>query len=92
MSKKSLTTIIVILLVLVAALALNPSAEKHRNAIRDAISEKYPIAGMLGIGTLASFASNYHSYGVFSYTSENDRVISFGAFGVVHVIRRSREE
>lgn len=92
MSKKTLSVIIVVLLLVVAALALNPSAAQHRDAIREAIADQSPIAGMLGLGTLASFAVNYHSNGVFSYTKADDRVISIGAFGVVHVIRRDTQE
>jgi len=92
MSKKILSAIIAVLLLVIAAFALNPSAAQHRNAIRDAVADQSPIAGMLGLGALVSLATDYHSAGVFSYTKADDRVISIGAFGLVHVIRRSTQE
>lgn len=70
-----------------AALAflLNPSADRHRAAIKSAVAERSPLAGALGIGALASFTSTYHSWGVASYTTIGDRTVSIGAFGIVHV-------
>ena len=69
-----------------AAFALNPSAERHRSEIKATIAERSPLAGFLGIGSLAAFASNYHSVGVGSYTSIRDKTISVGFLGVVFVI------
>ena len=69
----------------VLAVGLNPSAEQHRAKIRDVINERSPIAGALGIGSLAAFTSMYHSWGVASYTAVNGRIISVGAFGMVFV-------
>ena len=42
-------------LALVVALAFvtNPSADRHRNAIKAAVAERSPVAGALGIGALA---------------------------------------
>jgi hypothetical protein len=87
MSKKALTGIIIFLLGLVLALALNPSGERHRQAIRDAEADRSPIAGALGLGALKSLVVEYHSLGIASYTSMDDRVISVGAMGLVHVTR-----
>jgi hypothetical protein len=42
-------------------------------------------AVILGIGHLTSFASRYHSLGVASYTTVNDKLTSVGAFGIVFV-------
>lgn len=75
----------VLALFLVLAFILNPSAEKHRAAIKDTTAERSPIAGAFGLGALTAFASTYHSWGVLSYTTENDRVLSVGALGVVYV-------
>ena len=74
-------------LALVVALAFvtNPSADRHRNAIKAAVAERSPVAGALGIGALAAFTSTYHSWGVASTTTVNDRTITIGAFGLVHV-------
>lgn len=73
------------LLLAVLAFALNPSPERHREKIREAIGQRSPIAGALGLGSLAAFASNYHSLGVASYTKAGDKTLSWGAFGMVFV-------
>lgn len=67
------------------AFILNPSAEKHRTAIKEAAAERSPIAGALGIGAITAFASTYQSWGVLSYTTANGRVLSVGALGVIYV-------
>jgi len=86
---RALTSAIVTAAVFVAAIALNPSAEKHRDKIKQATSERSPIAGALGLGHLAAFVSNYHSIGVASYTTANGKTLSWGAFGVVFVAESS---
>jgi hypothetical protein len=72
-------------LVLALAFVLNPSAQKHREAIRAAVKDRSPLAGALGVGALTAFTSTYQSWGVCSFTTVNDRTISIGAFGLVHV-------
>ncbi len=69
-----------------AAFALNPSAEKHRNQIKASVAERSPLAGILGVGALTAFASNYHSLGVASYTSIQEKTVSFGFLGMVFVL------
>lgn len=73
------------LVVVALASWLNPTPEQHREEIRRAIAERSPVAGMLGLGALTAFTSNYHPLGVASYTTVNGRVVSVGAFGVVFV-------
>jgi hypothetical protein len=85
MQKPLYVAIIGVLSVLVLALALNPSPEQHRAKIKAVIAERSPISGALGIGSLTAFASTYHSLGVASYTTANDKTVSVGAFGVVVV-------
>ena len=85
MQESRYVAVIAVLSVLVLALALNPSAEQHRTQIKAAIAERSPIAGALGIGSLTAFTSTYHSLGVASYTTANDKTVSVGAFGVVVV-------
>jgi hypothetical protein len=68
--------------VFVAAIALNPPLARGRSS-RPA--ERSPIAGALGLGALTAFVSTYHSWGVASYTTANDQVLSVGAFGMVFV-------
>lgn len=73
--------------ILVAAAALlNPSAEQHRARVKAVVAERSPLAAVLRLGDLAAFVSHYHSLGVASYTTVDDRVLSVGAFGVVVVL------
>ncbi|MBI3149586.1 MAG: hypothetical protein HYZ17_13840 [Betaproteobacteria bacterium] len=74
-------------LLLAFSFLLNPSAEKHRTAIKEATAERSPIAGALGIGAITAFASTYQSWGVLSYTTANDRVRSVGALGIIYVLQ-----
>ncbi|WP_265942407.1 hypothetical protein [Dechloromonas sp. A34] len=76
---------IVAAITIVLAVVLNPSPEKHREKIREAIAERSQLERVLGIGHLTSFASRYHSFGVGSYTTVNEKLTSVGAFGLVFV-------
>jgi hypothetical protein len=87
MRTKSLITPVLIGATLLLAAALNPSPERHRDRIREAIGQRSPIARALGVGTLTAFASNYHSLGVASYTTAADRTVSVGALGMVFVLQ-----
>lgn len=86
MSKKFLTTAAVLAGVLLLAVVLNPSPERHRQRIREAIGERSQVAQVFGLGALAAFASNYHSVGVASYTTAGDRTLSVGFLGMVFVL------
>ena len=72
--------------VLAFAFVLNPSPEHHRTKIKETISEHNPIAGTLGVGSLAALASTYHSLGVASYTTAGERTLSVGVLGLVFVL------
>ncbi len=72
--------------IVLAAIALNPSAQRHRDQIKASVAERSPLAGILGVGALTAFASNYHSVGVASYTSIQDKTVSFGLLGMVFVL------
>jgi hypothetical protein len=82
---KSMKTLIAVAIAIALAFALNPSAEEHRNKIKTAIAERSQLERVLGIGQLTSFVSTYHSLGVASYTTVNEKVTSIGAFGMVFV-------
>lgn len=82
---KSMKTLIAVAIAIALAFALNPSAEKHRDKIKTAIAERSQIERILGIGQLTSFVSTYHSLGVASYTTVNEKVTSIGVFGMVFV-------
>jgi len=82
---KSMKTLIAVAIAIALAFALNPSAEKHRDKIKTAIAERSQVERILGIGQLTSFVSQYHSLGVASYTTVNEKVTSIGVFGLVFV-------
>lgn len=84
-TKSRITPIAIVVAVLALAFALNPSAERHRSKIKQAVGERSPIQRVLGLGALAAFASNYHSLGLASYTTAGERTLSVGAFGMVFV-------
>jgi len=86
MRNKSLTLAAGLVAVLLLAVALNPSPERHRARIKDAIGERSRVARVLGMGALAAFASSYHSLGVASYTTAGDRTLSVGVLGMVFVL------
>ena len=87
MSKKFLTYLLAGAVLLALAFALNPSAEQHRAKIKASIAERSPIAGALGVGAIAAFASTYHPLGVASYTTVGEHTVSWGAFGMVFFVQ-----
>jgi hypothetical protein len=72
--------------VLALAFILNPLPDRHRQKIREATAQRSPVARVLGLGSLAAFASSYHSLGVASYTTAGERTLSVGALGMVFVL------
>lgn len=86
MAKKTgIVPLLVAAVVVLAAVVLNPSPERHRAKIKETLGERSPVARVLGLGSLAAFASSYHSLGVASYTKAGDKTLSVGAFGLVFV-------
>ena len=86
MKTKLIPTIVVLAALLLLAAVLNPSPERHRARIKEVVGERSPVARVFGVGSLAAFASSYHSVGVASYTTAGDRTLSVGVFGVVFVM------
>lgn len=84
MSKATIISIVAAVL-LALAFVLNPSPERHREKIKQVIAERSQLERVLGIGQLTSFASRYHSFGIGSYTTVNEKVTSVGVFGMVFV-------
>ncbi|MBI2278247.1 MAG: hypothetical protein HYU74_12905 [Dechloromonas sp.] len=80
------TPIVVAAVTIALAAVLNPSPEKHREKIKEAIAARSQLERVLGIGQLTSFVSRYHSFGVGSYTTVDDKVTSIGAFGMVFFV------
>jgi hypothetical protein len=85
MPKPTISALVSIAAVIVLAFVLNPSPDKHREKIKEVVAERSQLERLLGIGQLTSFASRYHSFGVASYTTVNDKTTSVGAFGMVFV-------
>lgn len=86
MQKKPYVFALIVAVAVVLAFVLNPSPEKHRAKIKEAIAERSPLAGMLGVGVLTAFVSSYHSVGVASYTVVDERVVTIGAYGIVFLV------
>ena len=84
-SRSPLVPIVVTAAIVAAAFVFNPSPDRHRLKVREAMAERSTIARVLSLGSLAAFASTYHSLGVASYTKVGDRVLSVGFMGYVHV-------
>lgn len=87
MAHKALVSAVVAAAVTAAAFLLNPSPEQHRARIREAIAQRSPLAGALGLGALTAFTSTYHPLGIASYTTVNDRTVSIGVLGMVFVLQ-----
>ncbi|MBC5768151.1 hypothetical protein [Ramlibacter albus] len=85
MTRKLVITLAALVFLLVLAFVLNPSPERHRAKLKETIAQRSPLAGALGVGQLAAFASNYHSYGVASTTTVGERTMTFGTMGMVFV-------
>ena len=86
MRRKPLALAAILVAAVLLAVALNPSPERHRARIKESVGQRSPVARTFGVGSLAAFASSYHSLGVASYTTAGDRTLSVGAFGLVFVL------
>lgn len=73
-----------------AAALLNPTPDQHRAKIKQAVAERNRLAALLHLGDLAALVSNYHSLGLASYTTVNDKVLSVGALGFVYLPKPAR--
>lgn len=82
---------LVLAIVVAAAALLNPSADAHRERIKQAVAERSQLAALLRLGDLAAFVSEYHSLGLASYTTSRERVLTVGALGVVVVLEPSEQ-
>jgi len=77
--------LLAVALVLALAVIFNPSPERHRERIKQVVSERNAANKIFGMGLLAAFASKYHNFYFGSYTTVDDKVQSVGLFGVVFV-------
>jgi len=80
-----LKAVLIILATVVLGSVLNPGPEAHREKLKAEIADRSQLAGLLGINKLAAVASTYHTLGLASYSTLNDRVVSYGAYGIVFI-------
>lgn len=85
MPKPSIIAFLVVAAAIALAVVLNPSPEQHREKIKEVIAERSQLERMLAVGPLTAFASKYHSFGVGSYTTVDEKVTSVGVLGMVFV-------
>jgi hypothetical protein len=64
---------------------LNPGAERHRDALREATQERSALESALGLGHVRAFLAEYHSLGLVSYTTVGGKTASIGVLGLVMV-------
>jgi hypothetical protein len=86
MRNKKVVTIAALAGTLFLAFVLNPSPERHRARIKEDMHKHSQLAAALGLGSVAAFASTYHSLGIASYTTAGDRTLSIGVLGMVFVL------
>lgn len=78
--------LLLILLALVGlAFVTNPGAQAHRDKLKAEVAARSQLAGLLHLGDLAAFVSTYHTLGVASYSTVDDKALTYGAFGFVFV-------
>ncbi len=82
-----LKSLIVLAVAVVLAFLTNPSSERHREKIKDTLSQRSQLNQVLGVGALTAFVSDYRSLGVASYSEVNGKLVSVGAYGMVFVVQ-----
>ena len=75
---KQIISMVVVLLVLGGAALLNPSADRHKDAIVAQYKAQNPISGTLGFGHALAEATTYHNYVFFSTMTIGEKKISTG--------------
>ncbi len=82
---KQILGMVLVLVVLGGAALLNPSEDRHQEAIVAQYTDENPISGALGIGHVLAEATTYHNYVLFSTTTLGEDKISTGYAGLVEV-------
>lgn len=86
MNSSRVAYVVAAVVLLGLALLLNPSADRHRAAMREAVDARSQLESALGLGQLTAFMSRYESLGVASYTTINGKVSTIGVLGLVIVV------
>lgn len=84
-----LVTLVVIIAAAWALIHFNPSEDKHRQVVNEAVAETYVDGYTLSNSAIkALYNLNYHSIGVLSWTSTKyhgkPKVVTVGMLGYVH--------
>jgi hypothetical protein len=79
-----------LLVVILLALALNPSKEAHVKAASDQFKLLHPVAGgVFGFDAVVTSSLERQNYYLFSLGSMKDKVTTLGLLGMVWVINES---
>ena len=76
---------IVLIVILMAAVVMNPSHQKHQDEINTAFKADHPLIGKIGGGKLLSALTTYENYYVASATKIDGETASYGFLGMVVV-------
>lgn len=91
MSRKFAAAVIALLLIILFAVS-NPSPERHKQAVLEKMSGGNPLAGVLGMGILASNLATYHSVLLGSWLELDGERVSVGVLGFVWVDEEALDE
>ena len=84
-SMKQLFSMLLVLVVLGGAALLNPSEDRHRDAIVAQYKKENPLSGRFLVGDALARMTTYHNYVLFSTTTIGEDKISTGYVGLVDV-------
>lgn len=91
MSRKFAAAVIALLVIILFAVS-NPSPERHKQAVLEKMSDGNPLAGVLGMGLLATNLASYHSFLLGSYLELDGERVSVGVLGFVWVDEEALDE
>ncbi len=77
--------LIIALLAAILMVVSNPDQEKHLDAVKNELSGKNALSGVLGRTLLVVTPPSYHSAAIFSYTKRDDKLFTVGILGYVWV-------
>lgn len=86
------TTLILILILALAAVFTNPDVKAHKEEINLEFKGKNPVTGILGAGKMAAEFVKYEDYKLISVTKYEDKTISIGIFTKVFVLQKIKPE
>ena len=82
---KQILSMRLVLVLLGGAALLNPSEDRHQEAIVAQYKKENPLSGTLGAGHILAEVTTYHNYVLYSTTTIGEDKISTGYIGFVDV-------